>query len=207
MGMRLRGRLRALAVSTVAVLVASFATAGMLDDFRTLVETRRDAVRRGSPRRVALARAARHLGGGGLLVDQVRAGFLAVRSVESRFRRDAEFDGAEAQFIATLGAALAADRDVLDARRGTLGDEAAESRLVDQLTKADADLVRAAGASRPVSALKALRDAAVHLRNAFPPKPDFSMRDVNPASATYDTDVSPRDFAEKFSAYYFGHAT
>ena len=37
--------------------------------------------------------------------------------------------------------------------------------------------------------------------------PDFALKDVNPTSASFDQDVSPRDHLEKVSAWYFGHAT
>lgn len=37
--------------------------------------------------------------------------------------------------------------------------------------------------------------------------PDFSLTDVNQTSATFDTPVSPRDYLEKVSAWYFGHAS
>ncbi|MCC6557716.1 MAG: hypothetical protein IT372_32595 [Polyangiaceae bacterium] len=37
--------------------------------------------------------------------------------------------------------------------------------------------------------------------------PDFSLMDVNPASARYDQPVSPRDYLMRVSAWYFGHAT
>jgi hypothetical protein len=37
--------------------------------------------------------------------------------------------------------------------------------------------------------------------------PDFSLKDVNSTSATFDEAVSPRDHLEKMSAWYFGHAT
>ena len=37
--------------------------------------------------------------------------------------------------------------------------------------------------------------------------PDFSLTDVNATSATLDQDVSPRDYLQKVSAWYFGHAT
>jgi len=36
---------------------------------------------------------------------------------------------------------------------------------------------------------------------------DFSLLDVNPNSATHDQPVSPRDYMQKVSAWYFGHAT
>jgi len=36
---------------------------------------------------------------------------------------------------------------------------------------------------------------------------DFSLLDVNPTSATYNTMVSPRDYLGQVSAWYFGHST
>ena len=37
--------------------------------------------------------------------------------------------------------------------------------------------------------------------------PDFSVLDVNPTSARFDTEVSPRDLKGKVSGWYFGHST
>jgi len=37
--------------------------------------------------------------------------------------------------------------------------------------------------------------------------PDFSLLDVNENSTTFNQNVSPRQFAEKISAWYFGHST
>jgi hypothetical protein len=37
--------------------------------------------------------------------------------------------------------------------------------------------------------------------------PAFSLPDVNPTSASFDQEVSPRDYLQKVSAWYFGHAT
>ncbi|MBK7672794.1 MAG: hypothetical protein IPJ24_15625 [bacterium] len=37
--------------------------------------------------------------------------------------------------------------------------------------------------------------------------PDFAVLDVNPASPTGAQVVSPRDYLQKVSAWYFGHAT
>ncbi len=37
--------------------------------------------------------------------------------------------------------------------------------------------------------------------------PDFSLIDVNPASSTHDQPVSPRDYLQQVSGWYFGHAT
>ncbi len=36
---------------------------------------------------------------------------------------------------------------------------------------------------------------------------DFSLPDVNPASARFGQVVSPRDYLGQVSAWYFGHAT
>jgi hypothetical protein len=37
--------------------------------------------------------------------------------------------------------------------------------------------------------------------------PDFSLVDMNPASATYGQAVSPHDHLGRVSAWYFGHST
>jgi len=36
---------------------------------------------------------------------------------------------------------------------------------------------------------------------------DFQLPDVNPNSATFNTQVSPRDYRERISAWYFGSST
>ena len=36
---------------------------------------------------------------------------------------------------------------------------------------------------------------------------DFSLPDVNPTSPRFNQGVSPRDYLERVSAWYFGHAT
>ena len=37
--------------------------------------------------------------------------------------------------------------------------------------------------------------------------PDFTLTDVNPSSPTFGEPVSPRDYLESVSGWYFGHAT
>ena len=37
--------------------------------------------------------------------------------------------------------------------------------------------------------------------------PDFSLPDVNPASPTFEEQVSPRDQVGRVTAWYFGHST
>ena len=37
--------------------------------------------------------------------------------------------------------------------------------------------------------------------------PDFALKDVNESSATHDESVSPRDYLQSVSAWYFGVAT
>lgn len=39
------------------------------------------------------------------------------------------------------------------------------------------------------------------------PLQDFSLLDVNETSLTYNKQLSPRDYLEHISAWYFGHAT
>jgi hypothetical protein len=39
------------------------------------------------------------------------------------------------------------------------------------------------------------------------PAPDFQLEDVNATSATFGQIVSPRDYLEKTSGWYFGHST
>ena len=39
------------------------------------------------------------------------------------------------------------------------------------------------------------------------PAPDFQLEDVNASSATAGQQVSPRDYLEKVSGWYFGHST
>gem|GEM_PF-3123140 len=39
------------------------------------------------------------------------------------------------------------------------------------------------------------------------PESDFRLLDVNTASPTYNTEVSPRDYIGKVSGWYFGRAT
>jgi hypothetical protein len=42
---------------------------------------------------------------------------------------------------------------------------------------------------------------------AASPMPDFAALDVNPNSLRHNEPVSPRDYLETVSAWYFGHAT
>ncbi len=37
--------------------------------------------------------------------------------------------------------------------------------------------------------------------------PDFQLTDVNSTSSTYNQAVSPRDYLQQVSGWYFGHAT
>lgn len=37
------------------------------------------------------------------------------------------------------------------------------------------------------------------------PRPDFSLQDVNTASSTYQQPVSPRDYLEQVSGWYFAY--
>lgn len=37
--------------------------------------------------------------------------------------------------------------------------------------------------------------------------PDFALVDVNPSSASHDQEVSPRDYLDRVSGWYYAHAT
>ena len=39
------------------------------------------------------------------------------------------------------------------------------------------------------------------------PVPDFHLQDVNETSASFEQALSPRDYLQQVSAWYFGHAT
>ena len=51
------------------------------------------------------------------------------------------------------------------------------------------------------------RDKPNPVRPIVGPKPDFSLLDMNPNSASLGQAVSPRQEMGKISAWYFGHAT
>lgn len=53
-------------------------------------------------------------------------------------------------------------------------------------------------ASRPPSRVAFISQSAVA---------DFNRTDVNATSSTYNQGVSPRDYLQQVSAWYFGHAT
>ncbi|MCE9635453.1 MAG: hypothetical protein K8T90_07085 [Planctomycetes bacterium] len=197
------GRLLAL-VTTMTL--ASAAIAALFDGMTSVIDARL-ADPGLVPRKARSLRSAKSdLAGGGLLFDRARGAQKAVGHIESSFRRDVAFDVAEGTLVTELTAAIDADRDVLDARRGASGDPAFESNLTKRIALADRDLVRAAAAKGPVAALRHLVAAASDLRRAAPPEPNFRLPDVNPVTPTYGTDVSPRDFAETISAWYFGRA-
>jgi hypothetical protein len=69
---------------------------------------------------------------------------------------------------------------------------------------------RRAAAAIGLTALLALAVGACGDDETNPPPegvmPDFALKDVNPASATFDQDVSPRDYLDGVSAWYFGDA-
>lgn len=206
-GMRLRAFLVAASTLCLAALLTP-ATGALLDGFLSVVDARRadPGIRRAKLR--VLTRARDDLRKHGLLLDDVRNARRAVQRVESVFRRDAEFDAAEAALVGALHDALDADRALLQAREESVvpGPDA-KPRSFGQLAKAASDLSRAAAAKSPVRALTRLVAAAHHLRRAAPPQPDFRLPDVNPASATFGTKLSPRDDTGVRTAWYFLHGT
>jgi len=199
--------LASLVLAAVALTAgAGTGTGGATGGFRAEIETRLESPLRRAQRR-ALLRARNALDRGGLLAEEARNGILAVRRLRRPFRTDATMAAAESQLAADVENAIRADRDLLDGWRGTLGDDALEAQLADGIGRADATLADLAGAPTLVATLRTLRSAALDLQSAAPPQPDFSLPDVNANSATGGRRVSPRDYADLWSAYYFGHAT
>lgn len=203
----MRLALASLLLAAVALTAgAGTGTASATDGFRAEIETRLESPLRRGQRR-ALLRARSALSRGGLLADEARNGILAVRRLRRPFRNDAAMAAAETMLAADVEAAVRTDRDLLDGWRGTLGDETLEAQLADGIERADASLADLDGAPTLVATLRTLREAALDLQSAAPPQPDFSLPDVNANSATGGRRVSPRDYADVWSAYYFGRAT
>ena len=65
--------------------------------------------------------------------------------------------------------------------------------------------------SLPVGAIKVaallLFWGAIHARAVGQAVPDFSLNDVNVYSASNGTSISPRDYLQQTSGWYFSHST
>lgn len=170
----------------------------------------------------ALGRVAREFtAASGSLADDLAIATRAARRIDADFRHDPDLPRIMATAVDDLVAAAEAERTRLALWTGRLGDAAQEGRLARGLAAAQRDLDRAG--TRLRTAARA-RDAGRGCRHVdgtradlglagdppppepAPPMPDFALTDVNPASATAGKLVSPRDFADRISAWYFGKA-
>lgn len=143
----------------------------------------------------------------------------ATRRISSGLPRDAELKSLAADAIAAMQTLALEDRLDLGRWAGRLADPLTEPWFAAALAAVDRKLGRADDAQHVATraqqlALACLRmdetRVALGLYGDPPPLPgpmaDFTLADVNPASPTYDQQVSPRDYLGKVSAWYFGHA-
>jgi hypothetical protein len=200
-------RPRSLLALCASAVLAAVASAGVFDSFVAVLDARAQdpSLRRNQVR--ALDGARSDVTSADLLLSQTRAARSAERRLRAAFPRLDPVRSAAGQTPGALTAALDIDARTLEARRGTLGDEAAERRLQRGVELARRDLIRAARLKSAPAVLNSLVAASVHLRDAFPPQPEAAMPDVNPVSSTKGQTYTVRGFAGRISAWYFIHTT
>lgn len=213
-----------LAVSGLAAFGA--APTGSLSPLADEAAERRAAI--GSPESRAERREVRALAqieaaaapGTADLVGELLSARRAGRVVERRFRRDAEFPPLLGAAVDALAAAADAERGRLALWSHRLGTRDAEDRLARGLRLCDRSLAQAQNRAKQSSRARSLargcqeidRTRTVLALAGDPPPlvpdamPDFAAEDVNPASPSFRSEVSPRDYLGKFSAWYFGHS-
>jgi hypothetical protein len=143
----------------------------------------------------------------------------AARRISRGLPRDAELKSLAADAVAEMQTLALEDRVALGRWAGRLADPLKEPGFADALDYVDRRLARADDARHVTTRARQLALACLRMdvtRDALGiwgdppplpgPMPDFTLVDLNPASATYDQDVSPRDYLGKVSAWYFGRA-
>ncbi len=170
----------------------------------------------------ALGRVAREFAAAsGSLADDLAVAERAARRIDDEFRRDPDLPRLMATAVDELLSAAQAERTRLALWIGRLDDPAGEPRLARGLDAALLHLDRAAANVRVASRARIARRGCLRLERAradlglvgdppppepVPPMPVFAISDVNPASPTSGALVSPRDYVDKISAWYFGRA-
>lgn len=197
-------RTRLLAAFGATFLLAAGATAGVLDTFRDVVETRRAEAGLPKTRRRVLTLARDDLARGGLLVNDTKFALRAVSRIEGPFRRDAAFDAAEAVLVQDLTAAVQEDRATIARLLLPRDAKPTPSELV---ARADRKIEAALAAKGPLGALRALDAATRALAAAFPPMPAVEAPDDNLGSPTYQQPVTVRGQVNRISAWYFVKTT
>ena len=143
----------------------------------------------------------------------------ATRRINRGLPRDAELKSLAADAVAEMQTLAVADRMDLGRWAGRLADPLTEPWFAGALAAVDRKLTRADDAPRVATRAQHLVIACLRMDETrvalglygdpppLPgPMPDFTLPDVNPASLTFNEQVSPRDYLDKVSAWYFGHA-
>lgn len=111
--------------------------------------------------------------------------------------------------IICLGFASACDAEVT----GTTGSGGAEATTATATTGSASGTTSASGSTVASSSMSSTSNGtggsggAPYMLAVGDLVPDFSLIDVNPASPTSNQPVSPRDYLQRVSGWYFGHAT
>jgi hypothetical protein len=156
-------------------------------------------------------------------LDDLRAAGPVCRWLEGAFPEDDQIGPALGDALDGLREEALADRAALLAWLGRMGSDKKDLQLGGGIQRMDGIVLESDGAEsraeRAVLLLKAARVLA-HTRKILdiePPRiapppfeglaPDFTLTDLNPDSATTGSPISPRDYVDKISAWYFTHTT
>lgn len=212
-------------VAVVGFLLAGAAlsSAAMTTAFDPVIDAvlaRRSALDPASPRErrtfKSLGRVARELATPSTsLSGDLRIASRVIGEVKDSLKPDVELRSIVSVAFARLSAMASAERDRLSLWTGKLLDAADEARLAAGLAETDrlfaraqsrrGDPARARLLARGCDAIESAR-GDLGLAGDPPVMPDFSIADVNPAATTFGQPVSPRDYLDKISAWYFGKA-
>jgi hypothetical protein len=106
--------------------------------------------------------------------------------------------------VLLLGLAPACDADETTSGASGGGDQATSTNTTASGPTSSAATTSAAGST---SSATTGAGGAPYMLAVGDLVPDFSLLDVNPASPTANQPVSPRDYLQRVSGWYFGHST
>jgi hypothetical protein len=219
--------MRALRLALVLLFLcgaALAATTTALDPLASAVGDRLAALEPGTPRarhdgRVLERIAATLAEPTTSLAGDLQLARRAAQRIARGLRKDAELTAFADAAVDDLEALALTERGRLSAWHGHLPNVLDEPLLAVALAAIDRRLARAAERVAAAGRARELAVACLRMdetRDALgiwgdppalgSPMPDFSLADVNPASASYAQQVSPRDYLGKISAWYFGKA-
>ena len=143
----------------------------------------------------------------------------AAQRIARGLRKDAELTALAVTAVDELEALAQDERDRLGTWSGRLPDVTDGPRFEAALATIDRRFARAAQRRAAAGRAQHLALACLRMdetRDALgiwgdppplpEPMPDFALTDVNPASGSFEQQVSPRDYLGKLSAWYFGRA-